>query len=302
MTTSSKSSRTLFLAPAAVLMLVLSIFPLFYSFALTFSDMRIAAPEVNFVGLDNWKRLFSDARFGATLINTFVFVVVGVTAQFLLGLALAVLLHQEFRGRWFFRISFLLPMMMSPVAISFVIGKLLFSEGVGPVTHLTQALGMGPLLWSRSAFGSTSLLIAIDTWQWVPLFIVILLAGLQSIDGEVQEAARIDGASRWQTFRFVTLPLLMPLCTVIILIRSLEAFKIIDIIRVVTGGGPGSSTESITTYAYTMGIKNGEIGYATTMAYVLLIAMTFYAILFLKGARLLSRWKKADDEQREKPQ
>lgn len=294
MTTGRKQSGTLFLAPAAGLMLVLSIFPLFYSLALTFSDMRIAAQEVSFVGLANWKRLFSDARFGATLVNTFVFVLVGVTVQFLLGLALAMLLHQEFRARRFFRISFLLPMMMSPVAISFVIGKLLFSEGVGPVTHLTQALGLGPLLWSRSALGSTILLIVIDTWQWVPLFIVILLAGLQSIDGEVQEAARVDGASRWQTFRFVTLPLLMPLCTVIVLIRSLEAFKIIDIIRVVTGGGPGSSTESITTYAYTMGIKNGEIGYATTMAYVLLIAMTIYAILFLKLARRISKWKYSD--------
>lgn len=280
-----------FLVPAAIVVLILSIFPLVYSLGMTFTDMRLAQRDVKFIGLENWARLFQDERFLTTFGNTIVFVLIGVTAQYLIGLLLAVVLNQEFRGRWFFRVSFLLPMMMSPVAVSFIIGKLMFSESVGPITSLTTAVGLGPLTWSRNGPASMALLIGIDTWQWVPLFILVLLAALQSVDSEMQEAARIDGATPVQVFRYITFPMLLPLSMIVILIRGLEAFKVVEIIRVVTGGGPGSATESVTVYAYTMGIKNGDIAYATTMAYVLLIATIIFATLFLAVSRRLTRWQ-----------
>jgi multiple sugar transport system permease protein len=128
-------------------------------------------------------------------------------------------------------------------------------------------------------------LIGIDTWQWTPLFILILLAGLQSIPSELFEAARVDGASSFTIFRYITFPLLLPVSVTAILLRSLEAFKVLDIVRVVTGGGPGNSTESVTLFAYDVGLKGGDIAYASTVAYSFLIVVILYSTLFLAGAR-----------------
>lgn len=286
-------SRT-FLLPAGLIVLFLSIFPLVFSLGMTFTNMRLAQQEpVRFIGLENWTRLFSDQRFITTLGNTLIFAITSVTVQYALGLLLAVLLNQKIRARWFFRMSFLLPLMMSPVAVSFMIGKLMLSESRGPFAALLMSLDLPPMRWSTAPFGSMAVLIAVDTWQWTPFFILVLLAGLQSVDAEIQEAAKVDGANAWQTFWRITFPMLLPLSTIAILIRSLEAFKVVDIIRVVTGGGPGNSTESVTLYAYTMGMNNGDLAYATTMAYVLLIATILYATAFLFISRRLTRWRDA---------
>ncbi|NWG17639.1 MAG: sugar ABC transporter permease [Chloroflexi bacterium] len=265
-----------------------------FSLGMTFTNMRLAQQEpVRFIGLENWTRLFSDQRFITTLGNTLIFAITSVTVQYALGLLLAVLLNQKIRARWFFRMSFLLPLMMSPVAVSFMIGKLMLSESRGPFAALLMSLDLPPMRWSTAPFGSMAVLIAVDTWQWTPFFILVLLAGLQSVDAEIQEAAKVDGANAWQTFWRITFPMLLPLSTIAILIRSLEAFKVVDIIRVVTGGGPGNSTESVTLYAYTMGMNNGDLAYATTMAYVLLIATILYATAFLFISRRLTRWRDA---------
>lgn len=284
-------SRT-FLLPAALLILFMSIFPLVFSLGMTFTNMRLAQQEpIQFIGLANWARLFNDQRFLGTLRNTLVFAFSAVTIQYALGLFLAVLLNQKIRARWFFRMSFLLPLMMSPVAVSFMIGKLMLSESRGPFASMLMSLDLPPMRWSTDPFGSMAVLIAVDTWQWTPFFILVLLAGLQGVDSEIQEAARVDGATTWQTFWRITFPMLLPLSTIAILIRSLEAFKVVDIIRVVTGGGPGNATESVTLYAYTMGMNNGDLAYATTMAYVLLIATIIYATLFIAVSRRLTRWR-----------
>lgn len=281
----------LFLLPAVLAVLLLTIFPLLYSLGMTFTDMRLAQRGVQFIGFANWTRLFADQRFWATLTNTAVFAVIAVTLQYAIGLYLATLLNQQFRGRRFFRLSFLLPMMMSPVAVGFTIGKLILSESIGPFAKLASTLGLDPLSWSRSAAGSMAVLIAVDTWQWVPLFILVLLAGLQAISPEVHEAASVDGATRWQSFWRITFPLLGPLSAIVILIRSLEAFKLLDIVRVITGGAPGYSTESLTAYIFFTGSENGDIAYATTMAFVLLITVILFATAFLLVSSRLTRWR-----------
>ena len=281
-----KYVRRAFLLPATLVVLILTIFPLLFSLGITFTNMRLLATDsLRLVGFDNWGLLFTDKNFHTVLKNTVVFVVFGVVLQYFLGLGLAVLLNQEIRGRRFFRISLLLPMMMSPVAVSYVIGKMLFSESFGPINDLLVSVGLPRFEWSLSATRSMAVLIGIDTWQWTPFFILVLLAGLQSIPPELYEAARVDGASPFQSFRHITFPLLLPLSVTAILIRSLESFKVIDIMRVVTGGGPGNSTESVTLFVYDLGLKGGDVAYASTVAYALLIVIIIFSLLFLFGAR-----------------
>jgi multiple sugar transport system permease protein len=124
------------------------------------------------------------------------------------------------------------------------------------------------------------LLIVIDTWQWTPFFILILLAGLQSIPEELFESAKIDGASSFQIFSHITFPLLLPISSTVIFVRIIESFKVIDIVRIVTGGGPGNTTESVTLYAYDIGLKGGDIAYASTIAYALLIMVIVFSIIY----------------------
>ncbi|MGQ9851239.1 MAG: carbohydrate ABC transporter permease [Aggregatilineaceae bacterium] len=294
-----------FLGPAALIVLAFSIFPLVYSLAMTFTNKRLARAETRFIGLENWTRLFDDERFLTTLQNTVVFVVCAILLQYLLGSFLAVLLNQRFRGRWFFRLSFLMPMMMSPVAVSFMIGRLILHEVRGPLAiylmnhNVPELLGQllmtdarGRLSWTTHSTRAMIVVILIDTWQWTPFFLLVMLAGLQNIPVEIEEAARVDGANAWQRFWRITFPMLLPLSSVAVLIRGLEAFKVIDIIRVATAGGPGNATESVTLYAYDMGVKNGEIAYATTMAYALLILMGITATLYIAITQRLTRWRR----------
>jgi len=128
-------------------------------------------------------------------------------------------------------------------------------------------------------------LILLDTWEWVPFMTIILLAGLQSLPPEVFESARVDGANEWQIFRQIILPMMAPVSVTIILIRALEAFKLFDIVMVMTGGGPGTATETVTMYAYIVGMKNGNLGYASAIAYSLLIMVIIFSTLFINTLR-----------------
>ncbi len=280
------SMRRMMILPATIIILVLSLFPLLFSLGITFTNMRLLGPTaLQFIGLANWARLFTDSNFHIVVRNTVAFVLFGVTAQYVLGLGLAMLLNQQVRGLRFFRLSLLLPMMISPVAVSYVIGKMMLSESFGPINDILFKLGLPQMRWSLDPLQSMIILIIVDTWQWTPFFILILLAGLQGIPQELYDAVKVDGASGWQSFRHITFPLMTPLSATAILIRSLEAFKVLDIVRVVTGGGPGNSTESITLFAYDVGIKGGDIAYASTAAYFLLIIVIIFSTLFLAGSR-----------------
>ena len=128
-------------------------------------------------------------------------------------------------------------------------------------------------------------LILVDTWEWVPFMTIVLLAGLQSLPPEVFECARVDGANEWQIFRRITLPMMAPVSITVILIRALEAFKLFDIVMVMTGGGPGTATETVTMYAYIVGMNNGNLGYASAIAYSLLIMVIIFSTIFLNTLR-----------------
>lgn len=279
-------SKHFFLTPAALLILVLSIFPLIFSLVLTFVSWDLSRLEggIRFAGLTNFVTLAKDTRFWHTARVTLTFVIGAVALQYCVGLGVATLLNQEIRFRRFFRVVFLIPMMLTPAAVGYV-GRMLFNEGIGPINDIIKHLG-GPLVkWLTSTTLALPTLILVDTWEWTPFMMIVLLAGLQALPPEVFESARVDGASSWQIFQHVTFPMLLPVSITVILIRALEAFKLFDIVQVMTGGGPGTATETVTMYAYQVAMKNGNLGYASAIAYALLIMVTIFTMLFLNSLR-----------------
>lgn len=275
-----------FLMPTVFLILALSIFPLLFSLVLAFMSWDLSRLEggVRFIGLKNFATLLADTRFWNTARVTVFFVVGSVGLQYILGMGLALLLNQEIYFRRFFRVAFLVPMMLTPAAVGYV-GRMLFNESQGPINDIIQRLG-GPMVpWLSNPRMALPSLILLDTWEWVPFMTIILLAGLQSLPPEVFESARVDGANEWQIFRQIILPMMAPVSVTIILIRALEAFKLFDIVMVMTGGGPGTATETVTMYAYIVGMKNGNLGYASAIAYSLLIMVIIFSTLFINTLR-----------------
>ncbi len=280
------NSKYLFILPATIMILAFSIFPLLFSLALSFVswDLSRLTGGIIFVGLNNFAQLLSDARFWNTAKVTGIFVVGGVALQYVVGLSIALLLNQTIRFRRFFRVVFLMPMMLTPAAVGYL-GRMLFNETQGPVNDLIKHLG-GPMVpWLSNSIVALPTLILVDTWEWVPFMIIVLLAGLQSLPPDVFEAAAVDGATTFQIFRRITFPMLLPTSVTVVLIRGLEAFKLFDIVAVMTGGGPGNSTESVTWYAYLTALTFGRLGYASAIAYCLLIMVVIFSMLFLRVMR-----------------
>lgn len=276
-----------FLAPGIAVVLALSIFPLLMSLGLTLVhwDMANPASGIRWAGLSHWSRLFSDGHFFIVLRNTILYVLIGIPVQFGLGLALARALDRQIRARNFLRVFFLIPMMMSPVVVAFIVGRVMFNEAVGPINAGLHALGLAGVPWLANSVMAFLTVLIVDTWQWTPFFMLVLLAGLSALPQEVEEAARLDTTSDAQAFWRVVFPMLMPWAITAILIRSIEMLKIVDVIVVLTNGGPGIATESLTLYAYRTGVVNFDLGYAAVLSFTLLILAGVSATLLLIATR-----------------
>jgi multiple sugar transport system permease protein len=286
---SEAAQRRAFLLPAVLVTLAVVIFPTVFGIYVSFTDWQLNDPTgLAFNGLDNFRAIATDGRFWNALRNNFVFVGLGVPFQYAVALGLALLLNQEIRGRKFFRVIFLLPFMMSPVAAGWMIGRSIMDAQRGPLPDLLQRLGFGSVSFFENGPRAVLSLLLIDSWYSIPFMLVMLLAGLQALPPEVMEAARIDGAGRWHAFRDMTFPLLLPVSLTAVILRVVFEFKVIDIILVVTGGGPGNATETLTAYIYRRGVQNVDVGYATAMSQLFLVAVivTVAAILLTAGRKV----------------
>ncbi len=214
-----------------------------------------------------------------SLFVTLIYVIVGIAVQYWLGLALAFLASQDLAGRRFFRVVFLLPMMITPVGIAYTF-RILFDLGKGPFAPLWQALGLAEVSWVNFPWGARAAVMIGDIWQWTPFMFIVLLAALESLPAELLEAAQVDGASRWQMFWKVMWPQILPVSSTVILIRLIEAFKIIDLPNVLTNGGPGTATESLTLHAF-MAWRTLDIGGSAAVAYMLMFLVTFSATAYI---------------------
>lgn len=218
-----------------------------------------------------------------TMVVTLIYVFVGVTLQYSIGLVLAMLLVQTIPGKRFFRVVFLLPMMITPVGIAFLF-RMLTDTHVGPFAQIWGGLGLAGFSWAGTAAGARIAVLIGDVWQWTPFMFIILLAALEGTSRDQLEAAMVDGANRTQIFRYVILPQIAPVSLTLILIRLIEAFKIIDIPRVLTKGGPGTATESLTLHAY-IEWRSPNLGGSAAISYLLLILVTFVALMFVNVLR-----------------
>ena len=270
--------KYIFFAPTITLILLMAIFPLFFSLTLTFTSWHLATGNLSFIGCENYVRMVKYPLFWNSIKNTLIYVILGVGLQYVLGYGLALLMNQNIRGKKIFRVVFLIPMMLTPVAVGYLF-KMLYNENIGPLNDIITSLGLPALHFVTNAKWAIYFLILTDTWQWTPFMFILLLAGLQSLPDEPYEAAIVDGASNWQLFTYITFPLMLPVSFTALLIRSLEIFKMIDIINVITGGGPGVSTETSTVYAYLVGLRAFDLGYGATIAWFLLITVIIFTML-----------------------
>jgi multiple sugar transport system permease protein len=214
-----------------------------------------------------------------TAMVTLVYVLVGITAQFLLGLGLAYLLTQGLPGQRFFRVVFLLPMMITPVGVAYMF-RMLTDTGKGPLQPLFAAVGLSDFSWVNDPWGARIAVMVGDIWQWTPFMFIILLAALEGQDADTVEAGMVDGANRWQVFRYISLPAILPVCATVILIRLIEAFKIIDLPNILTNGGPGTATESLSLHAY-IRWRTLDLGQSAAVAYSLLFIVTVAALAYV---------------------
>jgi multiple sugar transport system permease protein len=214
-----------------------------------------------------------------TLVVTIVYVAVDVAFQYLLGLGLALLVVQHLPGRRFFRVVFLLPMMITPVGVAYLF-RMLADTSKGPLYPLWVHFGLTDVSWVTNAWGARLAVMIGDVWQWTPFIFIVLLAAIETVPHELSEAAVVDGANRLQVFWRITFPQILPATTTVVLIRIIEGFKIVDLPNVLTNGGPGTATESLTLHAYTIW-RALDIGGSAAVAYMLLIVVTFVGVSYV---------------------
>jgi multiple sugar transport system permease protein len=217
-----------------------------------------------------------------TLLTTCFYVLVGVLVQFLLGLGLALLCAQPIRGRHWFRVTFFIPLMVTPVGVAYMF-RMLADMQKGPFAPVSAALGFGDMSWATQAWSARLMVLIGDTWQWTPFMFIVLLAAVENQPRDQLEAARMDGASSFQTFRDITWPAIAPIAATVVLIRLIEAFKIIDIPNVLTAGGPGLATESLTLHSF-IAWRTQDLGGSAAVGYLLLFVSTITCVSFFNYA------------------
>lgn len=277
----------LFISPAFIVIAVILIYPLGYSLWLSFHEwtLRGFRQSIPFVGLQNYRDLFSNPDFINSLRITATFVILAVGIEFVLGMGLALLLNHDLRNKNIIRALILLPMMCTNVVIGLT-WRLLLNYEFGLVNYYLGVIGVGPFEWLSKPEVAFSAVILVDVWNTTSFVALLLLAGLQALPEEPFEAARIDGASAWQSFVSITLPLLRQTILVVLLWRMIDTFRIFDVIYLLTAGGPARATETVSIYVYRYGFQSFNLGYASAASYIMILIMLLIAAVL---ARLMGR-------------
>jgi len=279
-----------FVLPALGTILLVALFPLGWTLweSLHIHDLRMPWRGRPFVGLGNYGEVLADGRFWSALGHTLAFTVASVGLELGLGLILALALNRAYRGRGLVRAAVLIPWAI-PTVVAALLWRFMFDSQAGIANAVAMKLGLmdEPFVWFISATAAWVPVVLADVWKMTPFVTLLLLAGLQNIDASLYEAARIDGASAWQQFRHVTLPLLKPAILVALIFRTLDAFRVFDLIYVLTGGGPGTSTEPIALYTFNSLLQNLRFGYGSALSVVVFLVTFGLALVYI-------RWLGAD--------
>ena len=271
-----------FISPALLVILSVVLFPWIFTIWMSAMEWKPGAAP-SYVGWANYAELFTSARFLESTWRTFYFTALAVILPLIFGTFSAVVFHRQFPLRGFLRGIFILPMMATPVAIALV-WTMMFHPQLGVLNYLLSLVGIPPQLWVYSTAAVIPSLVLVEVWHWTPLVALIVLGGLAALPIEPYEAALIDGASKWQTFIHITLPLVLPFIVVAAIIRTIDALKTFDTIFVITQGGPGIASETISIHLYLQAFAFHNVGYASALViafFVIIVAMALF-LLYLR--------------------
>ena len=269
-----------FAAPAATIVLLVILFPWIFTIFMSLHDWKVTG-ATPFVGFANYEKMLVDSRFLWAIVRTLYFTAATVIAPMILGIWAAVCFASQFKLRGLARTLFVLPMMATPVAIALV-WTMMFHPQLGVLNYLLTSLGLPPSTWVYDSSTVIPTLVMVETWQWTPLVMLIVLGGIASLPQEPYEAAILDGASAWQMFRHITLPLVWPFIMVAAVIRLIDALKTFDTIYVITLGGPGTSSETLNILLYQTAFAYYDLGYGSAMVVVFFVLILLISLLLLK--------------------
>src|SRR5918995_917175 len=277
---SDRRLALLFILPALALLVFLSIWPLIRLIWLSFTDYSVTRDvPASFIGLDNYIDVITSPVTQNRALTTLIFVVGAIALQTVLGFAIAFLISRRVRGRGALTTLFLIPMMLSPIVVG-LFWKFMLDTQFGVVNSFLDSLGLGRVEWLTQQRMALLSLIIVDTWQWTPFIMLIALAGLTAVPKYLYEAAEIDRASEWFKFRRITMPLVWPLLLIAVMFRAIEAFRLFDLVYILTGGGPGGTTETLSFNVYKVAFFGFDTGrasaYGILMVIVVIIAAQFY--------------------------
>ena len=275
----------MFAVPAAIVVAAVIVFPWIFTLFMSVHDWKVTG-ATPFVGLANYAKMLVDDRFQWAILRTLYFTAASVIAPVILGVWAAVCFSAKFRLRGVARTVFVLPMMATPVAISLV-WTMMFHPQLGVLNYILPSLGLPPSQWTYSGDTVIPTLVMVETWQWTPLVMLIVLGGIASLPTDPYEAARLDGANAWQMFRHITYPLVWPFIVIAAVIRMIDALKAFDTIYVITLGGPGTSSETLNILLYQTAFAYYDLGYGSAMVVV------FFVLILLISMLLLSVRQKA---------
>ena len=273
--------------PAMIVIVAVILFPWLFTLWMSAFDWKIGA-VAHFVGVDNYLKLASNQRFIEAIVHTLYFTALAVVLPLVLGTITALVFHRQFPYRGLLRAVFIMPMMATPVAIALV-WTMMFHPQQGVLNYLLSLVGIPPLLWVYSPTLVIPSLVLVEVWHWTPLVMLIVLGGLASLPTEPYESARLDGASEWQLFRFVTLPLVAPFLVVAAVVRTIDALKAFDTIYVISSGGPGTASETINLYLYLQAFAFYNVGYSSAVVVVFFVLILGLALVLLH-VRQKAQW------------
>ena len=276
-----------FILPALIVIGAVIIFPWLFTLWMSAFDWKIGT-ESHFVGFDNYTALVHNQRFLEAVVRTFYFTLLAVVAPLILGTISALVFHRQFPFRGVLRGVFIMPMMATPVAVALV-WTMMFHPQQGVLNYLLSLIGLPPSLWVYSPQWVIPSLVMVEVWHWTPLVMLIVLGGLAALPTEPYESAKLDGASEWQLFRYITLPLVAPFLLVAAVIRTIDALKAFDTIYVITSGGPGTASETINLYLYLQAFAFYNIGNASAVV-VIFFAIVMALALLLLYVRQKTQW------------
>jgi len=272
----------LFISPAMLLLLTMSVFPLLWSLYLSFTDYSATrAAPADFVGFENYTTVLTSPEVWQRALTTLVYVVGAVALQTVLGFGIAYLISRRTRGRGVLTTLFLVPMMLSPVVVG-LFWKFMLDAQFGVINSMLGSLGFGQVEWLTRQRTALLSLIVVDTWQWTPFIMLIALAGLTAVPTYLYEAASIDRASEWFRFRHITLPMVWPLLLIAIMFRAIEAFRLFDLVYILTSGGPGVSTETLSFHVYKVAFLGFNTGLASAYGILMVLVVIVLAQFYLR--------------------